>query len=177
MSHRLVNLALGAALFIGFSSTNASAASPQVERGKYLVTIAGCNDCHTPGYLAGNPDMSRYLGGSDFAFEIPGVGAFVGPNITPDNDTGIGKWTEKQIVTALQTGTTPDGRILATIMPWQAFANFTEEDVDAIAAYLKSLPPVQHRVPGPFGPGQEVTSLLYRILPPGQTVAEAPDKQ
>ena len=58
--------------------------------GKYLVTISGCNDCHTPGYFFGKPDMSRFLGGSDVGFEIPGLGVFVGPNITPDRETGIG---------------------------------------------------------------------------------------
>ena len=58
-------------------------------RGKYLVTIAGCNDCHTSGYFFGKPDMARYLGGSDVGFEIPGLGAFAGRNITPDRETGI----------------------------------------------------------------------------------------
>jgi mono/diheme cytochrome c family protein len=51
-------------------------AESQIDRGKYLVTLAGCNDCHTPGYFFGKPDMARYLGGSEVAFEIPGVGAF-----------------------------------------------------------------------------------------------------
>lgn len=178
MSHRLVNLALVAALFVGFSSTGANAASPKVERGKYLVTVAGCNDCHTPGYLHGDADMSRYLAGSDVAFEMPGLGAFVGPNLTPDDETGIGKWSEKDIVTALKTGTTPDGRILAPVMPWHAFAHFTDEDVKSIAAYLKTLEPIYHRIPAPFGPGQKVTTLMYRILPPGETVAAAaPEKK
>lgn len=73
----------------------------QVDRGKYLVTFGGCNDCHTPGYFLGKPDMAQFLGGSDVAFEIPGLGAFAGRNITPDKDTGIGNWTSEQIVTAL----------------------------------------------------------------------------
>lgn len=65
-------------------------ADAQVDRGKYLVTLGGCNDCHTPGYFFGKPDMTRYLGGSDVGFEIPGLGAFAGGNITPDKETGIG---------------------------------------------------------------------------------------
>lgn len=177
MSYRPVQLALAAMAVVTLSSTNADAASAQVARGKYLVTIAGCNDCHTPGYFLGKPDMSRYLGGSDVAFEISGLGAFIGRNITPDKETGIGKWTKKQIVTALQTGKTPSGYILAPIMPWHAFAHFSKRDVYAIASYLKTLKPVHHRIPGPFGPGQKVSTFMFRIMPPGQTVADAPDKK
>jgi mono/diheme cytochrome c family protein len=82
----------------------------------------GCFDCHMSGYFLGKPDMARYLGGSDVGFEIPGLGVFVAPNLTPDPETGLGKWTEAQIVTALQTGKRPDGREVAPIMPWRAFA-------------------------------------------------------
>jgi mono/diheme cytochrome c family protein len=152
----------------------AKADDAAIARGKYLVNIAGCNDCHTPGYFFGKPDMARYLGGSEVGFEIPGLGVFVPPNITPDEETGIGKWSGKEIVAALQTGMRPDGRQLAPIMPWHAFANLTKEDVTAIAEFLKSLPPVTNDVPGPFGPGQTVTSFTFRILPPGAVAAEAP---
>ena len=148
-----------------------------VERGRYLVNIAGCNDCHTPGYFFGKPDMKRYLGGSDVGFEMPGLGVFFGRNITPDPQTGIGKWSIKQIVTALQTGTRPDGRILAPIMPWHAFAHLTHDDVTAIAHFLKSIPPVHHEVIGPFGPGQKVPGFMMRIVPPGGTAADAPKSQ
>lgn len=65
-------------------------AESQTDRGKYLVVLAGCNDCHTPGFFLGKPDMARYLGGSDVGFEIPGLGVFNGRNITPDKETGIG---------------------------------------------------------------------------------------
>ena len=149
-------------------------AQSQVDRGKYLVTFGGCNDCHTPGYFLGKPDMAQFLGGSEVAFEIPGLGAFAGRNITPDKDTGIGNWTSEQIVTALQTGVRPDGRILAPIMPWHAFANLTKEDATAIAVFLKSIPPVKRAVAGPFAPGDKITAFLFRILPPGETAAAAP---
>ncbi len=102
--------------------SGAASAETPVERGKYLVTISGCSDCHTPGTFLGMPDMKQFLGGSDVAFEIPGLGSFAGPNITPDKDTGIGNWTNEQIVAALQTGKRPDGRDLAPIMPWRDFA-------------------------------------------------------
>lgn len=152
----------------------AAADEAQLARGKYLVGIAGCMDCHTPGYFFGKPDMAKYLGGSDVGFEIPGLGVFIGRNITPDKETGIGSWSQAQIVTAIQTGVRPDGRVLAPIMPWHAFATLTKEDVTAIAAFLQSVPPVSHAVPGPFGPGEKATSFVFRILPPGQTVQEAP---
>ncbi len=70
----------------------ARAESP-VERGKYLVVLAGCNDCHTPGFFLGKPDMAKYLGGSDVGFEIPALGVFPGRNIAPDKETGIGNWS------------------------------------------------------------------------------------
>jgi mono/diheme cytochrome c family protein len=143
-----------------------NAADEQVERGKYLVVLGGCTDCHTPGYLLGKPDPNRYLGGSEVGFEIPGLGVFHGPNLTPDKETGLGNWTSEEIVTALQTGKRPDGRILAPIMPWKALANLTKDDVTAIVAYLKSLPPVKNKVPGPFGPNEKPTSFVFKIVPP-----------
>ena len=79
------------------------------------------------------------------------MGTFVGPNLTPDNETGLGSWSRDQIITAIQTGVRPDGRILAPIMPWRAFAGLTKSDAGAIADYLKSLPPVSHKAQGPFG--------------------------
>jgi mono/diheme cytochrome c family protein len=158
---------------IALVSACSQSASP-IERGKYLVTLGGCNDCHTPGYFFGKPDMTRFLGGSDLGFEIPGLGAFAGRNITPDKETGIGNWTTEQIVTALQTGVRPDGLVLAPIMPWHAIANLTKDDVTAIAVFLQSLPPVKNAVPGPFGPGQTAPFFLFRILPPGQVVAAVP---
>ncbi|WP_436644026.1 c-type cytochrome [Microbaculum sp. FT89] len=163
-----------ALVLISLASIGASADDAQIARGGYLVGIAGCNDCHTPGYFFGEPDMSRYLGGSDVGFEIPGLGVFVGRNLTPDKETGIGDWTEEQIVAALQTGLRPDGRMLAPIMPWHAFASLTEDDVNAVVAFLRSLPPVDHAVPGPFGPGETVSTFTFRILPPGETAADAP---
>lgn len=169
---RNAGLAIALSAACALQALPAKADDAEVARGKYLVTIAGCNDCHTPGYFFGKPDMARFLGGSEVGFEIPGLGVFVGPNLTPDA-TGLAAWSNEQIVTALQTGVRPDGRQLAPIMPWHAFANFTKEDVTAIAAFLKSLPPVSNKVPDPVGPGQPVTTFMFRILPPGETAAAA----
>jgi mono/diheme cytochrome c family protein len=136
-------------------SRAAAADAAQIARGKYLVTFGGCNDCHTPGGLTGRPDMARTLGGSDVGFALPGLGVFVPRNLTPDKDTGLGAWSTSQIVRALTAGVRPDGRQLAPIMPWRAYAQLTAPDALAIAAYLQSLPPASHAVSGPFGPSPE----------------------
>lgn len=149
-------------------------ADEAVERGKYLVALMGCNDCHTPGYFFGKPDMAHMLSGSEVAFEVPGLGAFAGPNLTPDKETGLGDWSEDQIVAALQTGERPDGRELAPPMPWRAFAQMSEEDARAIARYLKTLPAVSNKVAGPFAPGQTSSTFLFRVMAPGETIANPP---
>jgi mono/diheme cytochrome c family protein len=158
---------IGAALAAGvaFGASAAFAADSQAERGKYLVTIAGCNDCHKPGYFLGKPDFSRALSGSDVGFTIPGFGAFIGRNLTPDEDTGLGNWTDEQIITAFTKGVRPDGRQLAPIMPWQELAALSPDDAKAIVAYLRTLPPVKHAIPGPFGPHDTPSSLVFVIVP------------
>jgi mono/diheme cytochrome c family protein len=163
--------ALAIAAFLGLSSF--AAAETQVERGKYLVTLGGCSDCHTPGSFLGHPDMKRLLGGSDVGFAIPGLGVFPGRNLTPDKETGLGNWSTEQIVTAMTTGKRPDGRILAPIMPWRALSQLTPADAEAIAVYLKSIPAVNNLVPGPFGPNEKPSILVFTIVP-GEVYASMP---
>src|SRR5207247_9496808 len=139
-----VRLAFVTASVIALPAFAAMADDSQITRGKYLVTLGGCNDCHTPGYFFGKPDMSRFLGGSDVGFEIPGQGVFVGPNITPDKKTGIGSWTPEQIVKAIQDGERPDGRMLAPIMPWDAVATLSADDNMANEGFLHSFEPVRN---------------------------------
>jgi mono/diheme cytochrome c family protein len=155
------------------AASSALAADSQVERGKYLVTISGCNDCHTPGYFLGKPDFSRTLAGSEVGFTIPGLGAFVGRNLTPDKETGLGNWTDDQIISAFTAGVRPDGRRLAPIMPWQELAHLTSDDAHAIVDYLRSLPPIKNPVPGPFGPKETPTTLVFVIVP-GEVYAKMP---
>ncbi len=153
-----VTLSLAAAL---------SACAPggsEVARGQYLVSIVGCGDCHTPGGFSPHPDMSRFLAGSDAAFSLPGLGVFTPSNLTPDPKTGIGDWTVDQIVTAITTGVTPSGRILAPAMPWSDFAHLTRPDALAIAAYLKSLPAISNPVPGPAAPRQDEAGTVEAIV-------------
>ncbi|MDB5508043.1 MAG: cytochrome [Hyphomicrobiales bacterium] len=144
----------------------AFAQQPNVARGKYLAAISGCNDCHTAGSFFGKRDVGKTLAGSEVAFEIPGMGAFVGPNLTPDKATGLGNWSVDQIVAALRTGKRPDGRELAPIMPWRDLANLSDGDARSIALYLRNLPPISNKVPGPFGPGEKVTTFTMKISPP-----------
>ncbi|MGO4871547.1 MAG: c-type cytochrome [Roseiarcus sp.] len=155
--------AFGIAAFLSLPSL--AVAQSQIERGKYLVTVGGCNDCHTPGTFLGHPDMTRMLGGSDVGFAIPGLGVFVGRNLTPDKETGLGAWSTEEIIAAITTGRRPDGRLLAPIMPWMEFSQLTSADAQAIAAYLQSIPPVKNAVPGPFGPNEKPSVLVFTIVP------------
>lgn len=146
-----------AGAFLAISVLCGCAPKPQSEvaRGRYLVQILQCGDCHTPGALTPHPDGKRLLAGSDVEFEVAGEGVFVPPNLTPEPQTGLGKWSKAQIVTALTTGVTPQGRILSAAMPWADFKALTPGDAMAIAAYLKSLPPVANKTPGP-GPEKQL---------------------
>ena len=177
-AHRLVFTGLFGAAVAGFilasagpnsSYASGSARTDLVARGEYLTTTSLCSDCHTPGHLLGRPDESRYLAGTDVGFEIPGLGYFYGPNLTPDPDTGLGNWSEEEIVTALRTGVRPDGRVLAPIMPWMAFASLTDEDAYAIAAYLKSLPPYRYEAePPPTGTDRTPPAPYMSVVFPGE---------
>lgn len=148
----------------------------QVARGQYLVTISGCNDCHSPkkmGPHGPEPDPDRLLSGHpqneplaqvdtaelrNWALFSPGLTAAVGPwgvsyaaNLTSD-DTGIGLWSEAQFIKCLREGKYKglDGsRPLLPPMPWPNFAQMTDDDLKAVFAYLKSTKPVRNIVPVP----------------------------
>ena len=156
--------------FIVSTASSAYAADREIKRGEYLVRTIGCTDCHTAGSLIGRPNMKLYLAGSDVGFAVPGLGVFVGPNLTPDKNTGLGNWTKEQIVVALTTGVRPDGRILAPVMPWMDLAHLTKDDATAIAVYLKSLPPQKRATPGPFGPTEKPTVFVMSVTPPDEYV-------
>jgi mono/diheme cytochrome c family protein len=167
-SRLALTITLFSAVIGAVISLSATSAGPsRISRGAYLTTISGCGDCHTPGYFFGKPDESKPLSGSEVGFEIPDLGVFHGPNLTPDKETGLGRWSENEIVAAIRTGLRPDGRELAPIMPWRNFALMSDEDARSIAAFLKSLKPVSNKVPGPFGAQERSTSFVMRIVPPG----------
>jgi len=144
-----------------------------VARGKYLVTIVGCNDCHSPlqrGPSGPQPDMARMLSGHPESMKMPRVPAvpqpwlwigaatntaYAGPlgvtyatNLTPDENTGIGIWTEDMFVRALKTGKhMGTSRTIQPPMPWPWYGHMADEDLKAIYAYLRSIPPIKNQVP------------------------------
>lgn len=116
--------------------------STQVSRGKYLVDMSVCGACHTPSSRGAQLPGMQFAGGD--VFELPS-GNVASANITPDPATGIGNYTEETFVKALRTGYVGT-RQLSTMMPWQYYSGQTEEDLKAMFAYLKTIPPVVHHV-------------------------------
>ena len=158
----------GALLALGLAAAVAGdvQADTRIKRGAYLAAIMDCGGCHTPGVFFGKPDQSRYLGGSEVGFFIPELGYFYPPNLTPDPETGLGKWSEADIIKALRTGERPDGRVLVPAMPWQSYAKITDEDARALVAYLKSLKPVRHQVPALKGAGEKPAAPYLKVTIP-----------
>jgi cytochrome c553 len=123
------------------------------ERGRYVATIGACPLCHTAGpnpvrLRAPFPEMG---GGMRVAWRV--FGTTYSRNLTPDLDTGLGRWTRPEITRAIQSGIARDGRIMHwQAMPWDHFANLTPEDVEALVVYLQHLPPVASAVPAPVPP-------------------------
>jgi cytochrome c553 len=156
-------------------------AQTPAERGKYLVTFAGCDDCHSPKVFkpAGpEPDMTRRLSGHPAADKLPktppGVlapdkfgalasndfTAWVGlwgtsytMNLTPDKATGLGSWTEAMFMKAIRTGKHQgEGRPILPPMPWPQISQMTDDDLKAVWAFLQTLPPIQNAIPDPIPP-------------------------
>ena len=129
----------------GAGLSGAGAAETLVERGAYLVNgIAGCGNCHTP---RGGPMKGVDLaGGNSFGGDKEPFKSY-SANITPDRETGIGKWTNAQIVTAIREGKRPDGSLIGPPMAIDFYRYMSDRDAKAIAAYLKTVKPVRHKVP------------------------------
>lgn len=136
-----------------------------LERGRYLVEVTGhCANCHASRAADGRPIPGRDLAGG-WVIREAGLDAVV-PNITPDPETGIGKWTEAQIITSIREGRRPDGSIIGPPMPIEFYRNLSDRDVAAMAAYLRTVPPVRNavtersRYPFPLRPyGPPVTAV------------------
>ena len=161
---RLRSAALAAAMLA--CGATAAQAEDQVARGAYLVRIMGCNDCHTVGVFLGKPDFAHALGGSDVGFMVPGLGVRWGPNLTPDDATGLGKWSDADIIKAIREGVTPDGRKLIPSMPYVGYAALTDADAGAIVAFLRSLTPIRHAVPAAVGPNEKPTAPYLAVMMP-----------
>ena len=159
---------------IAISCARQSATTPMtpLERGKYLAIIGGCNDCHTPGTFYGAPDTTRLLSGSELGWSGP-WGTTYARNLTPDS-TGLGAWSEDDIVNALRTGQRPDHSPILPPMPWPNYARMTDEDLHAVAAYLKSIPAVAHRMPDRLPPGAKAPAALVFPPPPAWDAQNLP---
>ena len=136
----------------------------KIDHGAYLTVLLACGSCHTNGAFDGSPDLERALAGSNtgIAFTNPLGDKYPGivypANITPDIDTGIGQWTDRQIADAIRAGIGryPSHRIVT--MPWPGYARLGDDDVDAIVAYLRSIEPISNEVPEEVQPGQRATA-------------------
>ena len=129
------------------AGTVAANAQTPVERGRYLVdTVMTCQNCHTPMGPTG-PQFDKALSGG-LRFDEPPFDV-TASNITPDPDTGIGKWSDADIKKAIQLGVRPSGARLAEIMPSGYYQILTPGDLDGIVAYLRSIPPVANKVRDP----------------------------
>lgn len=136
----------------------------QLDRGRYMVELLGCGNCHTDGALIGEPDPQRLMAGSSVGIawtnplENRNPGVVFPANLTPDPETGIGDWSLEDIVAMLVSGIDRHGSQSLPVMPWQAYSRLEDEDARAIAMYLKSLPPVRHEVPANVRRGQRARS-------------------
>lgn len=130
---------------VSVSATYPVVAQDLVARGKYLVEgIGGCGNCHTArdGPMKGVPLAGgNKFGGAKAPFESWAT------NITPDAETGIGKWTDAQIIIAIREGKRPDGSIIGPPMAIEFFKNFSDRDVKAMVAYLRTVKPVKNKTP------------------------------
>jgi mono/diheme cytochrome c family protein len=113
--------------------------TPDIANGKNLYNAAGCFSCHKPGPELKGVDPTLPAGGAPFKTPI---GTFYPPNLTPDPETGIGKWTDAAFVNAVQHGVSPEGENLIPAFPYASYAKMKVGDVLDIKAYLDTLPPV-----------------------------------
>lgn len=134
---------------VGVVIAGSANAQTAVQRGDYLVnSILTCGNCHTPKGPGGFEVRDRMHSGGVIEWDTPTF-KVKGPNITPDPDTGIGKWTDAQIKNSLQSGVHQDGHPLAPIMPFAFYKVFTPGDLDAVVAYLKSVPAIRNQTQAP----------------------------
>jgi mono/diheme cytochrome c family protein len=158
--------ALAATALLGSASrADAQAASGNVERGRYLVTITGCHDCHSPKVQGMDPDLTRALSGRPATTPLPSatktevhaspdLTAWTGPwgfsvasNLTPDAATGLGtRYTETSFIATMRTGKKPNGTPIMPPMPSVVYQNMTDDDLRAIFAYLRTMKPIRNAV-------------------------------
>src|SRR5262245_4882041 len=160
----LAALVMAVACVIGVAAP--ADAQTMTQRGRYLVeTVGACASCHTPKGPDGDIADKHLAGG--FGLE-ESFGTWVAPNITPDRRTGIGAWTDAELVRAIREGKHRSGRTLGPPMPFAAYRKLSDRDVKAMVAYLRTVKPVRNEVPR----GRYTIALPASYGPP---VASVPD--
>jgi hypothetical protein len=174
------------------TKADAKAKEDPAARGRYLVSFGGCNDCHTPWVFNKDlgmpvPDMTRMLSGhpangpepsgkvdpktdlaiisADFTtFKLP-FGVVYSANLTPDKETGLGNWTEEMFVNAIRKGLHmgAEGRPILPPMPWPDLRNMNDDDLKAVFAFLKTIPPVHNPVADPKVPKPVLDGMLKNV--------------
>jgi mono/diheme cytochrome c family protein len=131
-----------------YAAQEAEARSNPVRRGKYLVQTMGCGDCHTPVRDNGSQIEELNLAGGQ-RWSLGPYGSFVTPNLTPDKETGLGDWNDQDFKNVWTKGIKKDGsRMLPFPMPWPDYSHLSDDDMNAIIAYLRSVPPISNKIPG-----------------------------
>lgn len=157
----------------------------EVERGEYLVNLLACGRCHTEGYLTGNAATGPLLAGStigiaysSYGGENEKPGLVFARNLTPDPETGIGRWSRDDLVRAMRSGISKDGHQNLPVMPSASYATLKKDDLRAIAAYLQSIPPVERQIPERTAPGSKPEHRYVRfgiyLFDPAGSVEERP---
>ena len=165
---RSVVIVVVALLGVIVATAGPSAGETQVERGRYLVEVlAACGNCHSPKAPGGEAPGKHLAGG--FEIDMPeAFGVAIASNITPDRETGIGAWTDAEIVRAIREGKSRDGRTLGPPMPFEFYRRLSDRDVTAMVAYLRTVAPVRnavapsrYTVPLPASYGPPLTSVPH----------------
>ena len=141
---------------------------PLLERGTYLMeSVVACGNCHTPKYPDDGAEIDGMAYAGSFVIEEPVFKAYAS-NITPDIETGIGSWSDEEIIRGIRDGIRPDGSLIGPPMPSPFYATMSDRDVKAIVAYLRTVKPVRNKVP---------KSEYNMPLPPnyGPPVGEVPE--
>ncbi len=148
MIRTIAHAAFAAGCVVSMAACGQQAPSDEalLERGEYLMEgVVACGNCHSARTDDGEFIEGMEMAGS-FVIEEPGFTAYA-PNITPHEETGIGTWTDEEIIRAVREGIRPDGSIMGPPMAYPFYRDISDQDMQAIVAYLRNLPPVENEVP------------------------------
>ena len=161
-------------------------ARESTERGEYLTNILGCGGCHTEGALLGNPS-GEWLSGSRIGVAYTAESEYTSPgiifpgNLTSDKETGLGLWSQSDIVRFLRTGMDHYGEQASSVMPWPNYALLNDQDVNDVAKFLLSVEPVVKLIPEEIPPGAPTNESFVRIgvylFVPEQKLAPQPNQE